>query len=110
MVVIMLVVMIVVVVLVIVIVPIAIRAPAVSVFIPPAAAVFPAPGASLRQFVAVLRDLWAVPSMMLGGFVKLVVRPDDALLAVVVRTHWRGAGEQQCGAQSGDGKKCATSP
>ena len=85
--------MVTIVVLVIVIVPIAIRAPTATVFIPPAVAVFPAPGARLRQFVAILRDLWAVPTMMLGGFVKLVVRPDDALLAVFVRAHWCGAGE-----------------
>jgi hypothetical protein len=78
---------------VIVIVPIAIRAPAVSVFVPPAMAVVPAPGARFRQFVAILRNLWAVPTMMFGGFVKLVVRPDDALLAVVVRAHWCGAGK-----------------
>jgi hypothetical protein len=82
-----------VVVLMIVVVPIAIRAPAVSVFIPPTMAVFPTPGARLRQFVAILRGLRAVPTMMLGGFVKLVVRPDDALLAVVVRAQRCGAGE-----------------
>jgi hypothetical protein len=85
--------MVMIVVLVIVIVPIAIRAPTVTIFIPPAVAVFPAPGARLRQFVAIPRDLWTVPTMMLGGFVKLVVRADDALLAVFVRAHRCGASE-----------------
>jgi hypothetical protein len=88
-----LVVVIMVVVLMIVVVPIAISAPAVSIFIPPTMAVFPTPGARLRQFVAILGGLRAVPTMMLGGFVKLVVRPDDALLAVVVRAQRCRAGE-----------------
>ena len=78
---------------VIVVVPIMLGMPAVSVFIPPTMAVSPTPGARLRQFMAILGGLGAVPAMMLGGFVKLVVSPDDTLLAVVVRTQRCGAGE-----------------
>jgi hypothetical protein len=69
---------------VIVVVPIAIRAPAVAVFIPPAMAMFPAPGASFRQLMAILGGLRAIPSVMLGCFVKLVIRAGDTLLAVIV--------------------------
>lgn len=83
---------------VIVVVPVAIRTPTVPVFIPPAMAVFPAPGAGFGQFVAILRGLRAVPSMVLCGFMEFVVRAGDAPLAVVViRSQRSGAGEQQCG-------------
>jgi hypothetical protein len=70
---------------VIVVVPIAIRAPAVAVFIPPTMAVFPTPGAGFRQLMAILGGLGAIPSVMLGGFMEFVIRASDTLLAVVVR-------------------------
>ena len=82
------------------IVPVAIGAPAVAVFIPPAMAVFPTPGACFRQFVAVLRGLRAVPAMALGGFMEFVVHANDPPLAVVVRAQWGGAGEEKRDAQS----------
>jgi hypothetical protein len=56
-------------------------------------AVFPTPGARFRQLMAILGGLRAIPSVMLGGFVKLVVRVGDALLAVVVRAQRSGARE-----------------
>ena len=102
--------MMVVIMIMIVVIPIVIRAPAVAVLIPPAMAMFPTPGARFRQFVAVLRGLRAVPTMMLGGFVKLVVCPGDALLAVVICVQWGGAGEKQSGGQSRPGKNCAKTP
>jgi hypothetical protein len=80
---------------VIVVVPIAIRTPAVAVFIPPAMAVFPTPGARLSKFMAILRSLRAVPAASFGGFVEFMVRPDNALLAVVIRAQRGGAGKQQ---------------
>jgi hypothetical protein len=70
---------------VIVVVPVAIRTPAVAVFIPPTMAVFPAPGAGLGQFVAILRGLRAVPSMVLCGFMEFVVRADNTPLTVFIR-------------------------
>ena len=86
------------VVIVIMVVPVAIRTPTVPVFIPPAMAVFPAPGAGFGQFMAIPRGLRAVPTMMLCGFVKFVVRAGDAPLAVVaIRSQRSGAREQQCG-------------
>jgi hypothetical protein len=83
---------------VIVVVPVAIRTPTVPVFIPPTMAVFPTPGARFRQFMAILRGLRAVPTMMLCGFVEFVVRMDNALLTVIIRAQRSGAGEQQCSA------------
>jgi len=56
------------VVVVVMVVPIAIRAPAVAVFIPPAMVMFPTPGAGFGKFMAIFCSLWAVPAMMLGGF------------------------------------------
>jgi hypothetical protein len=86
-----LVVIVVMIMVVVMVIPIMIRAPAVAVFIPPAMAVFPTPGAGLRQLMAIFRGLRAIPSVMLGCFVKLVVRVGDTLLAVLVRAQRSGA-------------------
>ena len=84
---------------VIVVVPIAICAPAVPIFIPPAMAVFPTPGARFGKLMAIFRGLRAIPSVMLGCFVKLVVRAGAAPLAVVViRAQRSGAREEKRGA------------
>jgi hypothetical protein len=80
---------------VIVVVPIMFGAPAASIFIPPAMAVLPTPGAGFRQFMAIFRGLGTIPAVMLGGFMKLMVCPDDALLAVVVSAHGCRAREEQ---------------
>jgi hypothetical protein len=80
---------------VIVVVPIMFGAPAVSIFVPPAMAVLPTPGARFRKFMAIFRGLGTIPAVMLGGFVKFMVRPDDALLAVVVSAHRCRAREEQ---------------
>ena len=85
---------------VIVVVPVAVGAPTVAVFIPPAVRVFPAPGAGFRQLVAPLGGLRAVPTVPFGGFVELVVDAGDAPLAVVVRAQRSGANEEKCRAQS----------
>jgi hypothetical protein len=81
------------VVIVVMVVPVVICAPAVAVFIPPAVAVFPTPGAGLRQLMAIFRGLRAIPSVMLGCFVKLVVSAGDTLLAVIVRAQRGGTGK-----------------
>jgi hypothetical protein len=80
---------------VIVVVPIAIRAPAVTVFIPPAMAVFPTPGPRFGKLMAILGGLRAIPTMMLGGFMEFVIRAGNALLAVVVRAQRSGAREEE---------------
>ncbi len=92
---------------VVMVVPIAIRAPAVAVFIPPAMAMFPTPSARFGKLMAIFYSLRAVPAMMLGGFMEFVIRVGDAPLAVVVRVQWCGAREKKRGAQGSRGKKCA---
>jgi len=92
---------------VVMVVPIAIRAPAVAVFIPPAMAMFPTPSARFGKLMAIFYSLRAVPAMMLGGFMEFVIRVGDAPLAVVVRVQWCGAREKKRGAQGSGGKKCA---
>src|SRR6266481_814341 len=95
------------VVVMVMVVLIAIRAPAVAVFIPPAMGMFPTPGARFGKFMAIFCSLWAVSAMMLGGFMEFVIRAGDALLAVVVRVQWSGAREKKRGAQGSRGKQCA---
>jgi len=80
-----------VVVIMVTVVPVVICAPAVAVFIPPAVPVFPTPGAGLRQLMAILGGLGTIPTVMLGCFVKLVVRVGDTFLAVIVRAQRGGA-------------------
>jgi len=92
---------------VVMVVPIAIRAPAVAVFIPPAMAMFPTPSARFGKLMAIFYSLRAVPAMMLGGLMEFVIRVGDAPLAVVVRVQRCGAREKKRGAQGGRGKKCA---
>jgi hypothetical protein len=82
---------------VIVVVPIMLGAPAVAVFIPPAVAVFPTPGTGFRQLMPILGGLGAIPPVMLGCFVKLVVCVGDTLLAVIVRAQRGGAREEERG-------------
>ena len=79
---------------VIVVVPIAIRTPAVAVFIPPAMAVFPAPRTGFGKFVPILCGLRAVPAVVLGGFMKFVIRASDTLLAVIVCAQRGGTGKE----------------
>jgi hypothetical protein len=75
---------------VVVLVPIVFRVPFLSVFIPPAMAVSPAPFPRGGQLSAAIGCLRTIPAMVLCGFVQLVVGFDDALLAVVVCAQlWR---------------------
>jgi hypothetical protein len=69
---------------VIVIVPIAIFAPAMAVFIPPAMVAVVAFLASFVQVVASGFGLAALASMMLDGFMKTVICAGDTLLAIVI--------------------------
>jgi hypothetical protein len=71
-------------VVVIVVIPIAIGVPAVSVLVPPAMRAAPAMLASFVQLVTGMVGLAAVPTMMLDGFMQLVVRASDATLTIVI--------------------------
>jgi hypothetical protein len=72
------------VVVVIVVIPVAIRVPAMGVFIPPTMIVFPAIGARFREFFAPVLRLRTVVAMVLDGFMQLTVGAGGALLAFVI--------------------------
>jgi len=66
------------------VIPIALRAPAVSVFIPPAVPLVPAVLPGFMQLMPRTIRLSAVPAVMLYGFVEFVVRLGNAVLATIV--------------------------
>ncbi len=92
--------------IVIVVVPIALRAPTVSVFIPPAMPATPAGFARFMQLMASLVRLAAVATVMLDGFMKTVIGLGDAPLTVVVigAQAW-SAGEEQDARKGGAGNR-----
>jgi hypothetical protein len=71
-------------VVVVVLVPIALRVPAVFVFIPPPVTFTPATLSRLVQFAALVVCLSAVASMFLDGFVEFMIGMSDPALAAVV--------------------------
>jgi len=82
--------------IVVVVIPIAIGMPTVFVFVPPAMSAAPAILARLVQFMPGLISLFAFASMMLDGFMKMMIGPGDATLAIVViGAQTRSAGEEQ---------------
>ncbi len=86
---------------VIVIVPVTVAVPAVAVFIPPTMALSPAAFPRLMQFMPRMVRLPAVPTMMLDGFMQLVICLGDAPLAPVVvivasECAWRRTESQHC--------------
>jgi hypothetical protein len=88
--------------IVVVVVPIAVRVPTMLVFVPPAMRVAPAIFARFVQFVPSLIGLSAFASVMLDGFMKTMIRPGDAPLAIVViAAQTRRAGEEQEARQRG---------
>jgi hypothetical protein len=70
-------------VIVVVLVPIVFGVPSLTVFIPPAMAMFPAPFPCGSQRSALFGYLGAVPAMFLSGFVQIVININNALLAVL---------------------------
>ena len=82
---------------VIVIIPIAVRVPAVAVFIPPFVDLVPTIFARLVQLLPRMACLAAVPPMMLNRFVDLMIRFCKFLLAVVIvgRRSRRSAQQQE---------------
>ena len=83
---------------VVVLVPITFRVPLLSVFIPPAMAVFPAPFARDFQFRTLRFGLGTVPAMLCSGSVQIMVDANDSPLTVFLV----GAGvrrtKKKCGA------------
>jgi hypothetical protein len=68
---------------VVVFVPIAVGAPAVLVFIPPAMLLTPATLSGFMQFPTLVICLFAVASMFLDGLVEFMLGVSDATLAAV---------------------------
>jgi hypothetical protein len=91
--------------IVIMVVPIAIRVPAMPVFIPPFVEFAPAIFARFMQVVARMLRLRTVPSVMLSSFVKPMVGPHKAMPARIVISHraWSRT-EQQESAQGRRGQ------
>src|ERR1700674_5208306 len=91
--------------IVIVIVPIAIGVPTMPVLVPPTMKVCKAILARFVQFMASLVRLLAFAPMMIDRFMKTMIRPGDAFLAIIViGAQARCAGEEQESPQRGAGQ------
>jgi hypothetical protein len=86
----------------IVVVPIALGMPTVPVLVPPLVKVRKAILARFVQFMASVVRLLTLTPMMLDGFMKAMIGPGDAFLAIVViGAQTRCAGEEQKASQRG---------
>jgi hypothetical protein len=77
----------------VVIIPIVVGVPLVRIFIPPAVIMVPAVGARISKFMPPVLGFSTLRAVVLDGLMKLVVRFDGALLAII-RTHNGRACEQ----------------
>jgi hypothetical protein len=84
------------------IIPIAVGVPAVTVLIPPATVAGITVLACFVQLTAGVVGLTAFASVMLDGFVETMVRPRNALLAIIIGAQTRRPGEEQ------KSRKCST--
>jgi hypothetical protein len=91
--------------IVVVLIPIAFGVPFLGVFVPPAAAVFPAPLPGGGQLSAAIGCLRTIPAMVLSGFVQIVVGFGDALLAVFVRAQLWCARQHKSAGENGSWKQ-----
>src|SRR5437899_12579618 len=92
----------------IVLVPVALRAPAMFVLVPPLVKFTPAMLASLVQLAALVPCLLAVPPMFFDGLVQFMLGVFDAALAAlvaVVGVNPRDCGEQESRCQYRSGKQ-----
>lgn len=89
---------------VVVIVPVSIRMPAFLIWIPPSVIRVPASLADLPKLVTRVLGLLAFVTMIFDGFVEIVIRPGDTMLAIIrtdllcSREHQKPG--QQCGCQT----------
>jgi hypothetical protein len=82
--------------LAVVVVPVAIGVPPLSVFIPPTVIVSPAILAGVGQFVPRMVRFFAVPAVMVNGFVKVMIGLGHAMLAFgLIRFQVRRAREKK---------------
>ena len=80
---------------VVAIIPIAVGVPAMTVLIPPATVASVTILACFVQLTASAVGLTAFASVMLDGFMKAVIGPGDALLAIVIGAQTGSAREEQ---------------
>ena len=91
---------------VVVIIPVAVGAPPVPMFVPPAMIDAPAPLARLVQLMAPMLGLPALVAMMLDRFMQFVICPRHApLTIIVIGPQLRCPGEKQASGQSEGGQK-----
>jgi hypothetical protein len=84
---------------VVVFAPIAVSVPLMFVFVPPTVSGRPTALTLLMQLVSPVVGLTAMNTVMLDGFVKVMVDFHDAFLALIVSVHERssgGEGEKSC--------------
>jgi hypothetical protein len=91
------------VVIMVVLIPIAIGMPAMLVFVPPSMIGVPAAFARFVQLVAPTFSLLTLIAVMLDRFVKLVIGPGDASLAVIIGEQVRSA----CKHEKADQCRCS---
>jgi len=85
----------------VIVIPVALRPPFVAFHVPPLMILRPAIFARFRQFVPRMLGLFAVPAVMLDGFMKFVVGVFGAMLALrFIRFHSGRPGEEQKPAKS----------
>jgi len=80
---------------VIVVIPVAIAMPTVPVFIPPPPPHLPTVLPRFVQFMAPMSGLLAPVSVILNGFVELVIRTRDSTLAIVIGPYARCAAQHK---------------
>jgi hypothetical protein len=90
--------------IVIAVVPVVLGVPTMLVFIPPTMIVVPAIVARFAQLVTRMVRLLALAPMMLDGFMKMMIRFGDSLLAIV-GAHARCASEEQESRQRHTGQR-----
>jgi hypothetical protein len=92
--------------IVIAVVPVVLGVPTMLVFIPPTMIVAPAIITRFAQLMPSFVRLLAFASVMLDGFMKMMVRLGDSLLAtVVIGAQTRSAGEEQESRQRRTGER-----
>lgn len=78
------------------IVPIPVAVPAVSILVPPTAIMLVTVGASFRQFVTPVVGFGTMAAVSFYGFMKVVICPSDAFLAIIVGAHNGTGPEHEC--------------
>jgi hypothetical protein len=90
--------------IVIAVVPVVLGVPTMLMFIPPTMIVAPAVIARFPQLATRMVRLLAFAPVTLDGFMKMMIRLGDSLLATVIGAQTRSTGEEQESRQRNPGK------